>query len=182
MDFLKVYGQEDLDSFPSGLWGIKEPETHREGSARPNGMLLARRVTGERWFINLWYSALGQSSEELDLVLLPGVLSLSVGRSLLINANQSPGVAFDKSLSRLGHGKGYYDRFLTSYLSNGRRRPLLGRPALLMLANPGLHTYTTVALSLREQVLEQNSVPMGEHDWKVDLVVTPDEILGLEKH
>jgi len=40
----------------------------------------------------------------------------------------------------------------------------------------------TVALSLREQLFEKNSVPMGEHDWKMDLVVTPDEILGLEKH
>lgn len=37
MDFLKVHGQDDLDSFPSGLWGIKEPETHCEESARQNG-------------------------------------------------------------------------------------------------------------------------------------------------
>jgi len=37
-----------------------------------------------------------------------------------------PGVAFDHTLSRLGHGKGYYDRFITSYVASGRTKPLLG--------------------------------------------------------
>lgn len=37
-----------------------------------------------------------------------------------------PGVAFDLSLSRLGHGKGFYDRFIQKYVSSGRQRPLLG--------------------------------------------------------
>ena len=38
----------------------------------------------------------------------------------------SSGVAFDRSLSRLGHGKGYYDRFISSYAASGRNKPLLG--------------------------------------------------------
>ncbi|KAF8889586.1 hypothetical protein BD779DRAFT_1708119 [Infundibulicybe gibba] len=70
-----------------------------------------------------------------------------------------PGVAFDESHSRLGHGKGYYDRFLTSYTSSGRRAPLL------------------VALALREQVLSGDEIPIGEHDWKMDFIVTPDRII-----
>ncbi|OAX41630.1 5-formyltetrahydrofolate cyclo-ligase [Rhizopogon vinicolor AM-OR11-026] len=71
-----------------------------------------------------------------------------------------PGVAFDRSLSRLGHGKGYYDRFLTSYRSSaGRSRPLL------------------VALALKEQLLEHGQVPMLDHDWKMDMIITPDEVI-----
>ncbi|EDR08073.1 uncharacterized protein LACBIDRAFT_250233 [Laccaria bicolor S238N-H82] len=89
--------------------------------------------------------ALNSDSELLDVILLPGV-------------------AFDRSLSRLGHGKGYYDRFITSYTSNGRRRPLLSR-------------WYQVGLALREQVLNSGEIPMAEHDWRLDMVIAPDEIL-----
>ncbi|TCD63492.1 5,10-methenyltetrahydrofolate synthetase [Steccherinum ochraceum] len=85
-----------------------------------------------------YLSALEANDEPLDLILMPGV-------------------AFDHSLSRLGHGKGYYDRFITRYtaLHNGRK---------LLL----------VALALREQILEAGKVPVGENDWKVDVIVGPD--------
>lgn len=87
-------------------------------------------------------NALDTSSGGLDLILLPAV-------------------AFDHSFSRLGHGKGYYDRFITRYAAaHGGRRPLL------------------VGLALREQILDAGKIPMGEHDWKVDAIVGPDGILG----
>ncbi|EGO03705.1 hypothetical protein SERLA73DRAFT_46034 [Serpula lacrymans var. lacrymans S7.3] len=74
-----------------------------------------------------------------------------------------PGVAFDRSFSRLGHGKGYYDQFIASYtsesLNNSKSRPLL------------------VALSFRQQLGAEGQVPTADHDWKMDMIVTPDEIL-----
>ncbi|KAL4254597.1 5-formyltetrahydrofolate cyclo-ligase [Abortiporus biennis] len=120
MDFLKIYGAEDLRSLPSGTWGIKEPQREWQGGKRDN--------------------ALEASSDTLDLILLPGV-------------------AFDHSLSRLGHGKGYYDRFISAYTSINGRKPLL------------------VALALRPQILDDGKVPTGQHDWKMDVIVGPDYIL-----
>ncbi|KAI0916029.1 hypothetical protein AcW1_009412 [Taiwanofungus camphoratus] len=124
MDFVKVYSEEDLHAFPSGLWGIKEPNHEWKGEQRS--------------------SALDEGAEQLDLILLPGV-------------------AFDRSLSRLGHGKGYYDRFISSYMSTktvgSQRKPLL------------------VALAFREQILEAEQVPTALHDWKMDVMVGPDGII-----
>ncbi|KAI0031296.1 5-formyltetrahydrofolate cyclo-ligase [Vararia minispora EC-137] len=76
-----------------------------------------------------------------------------------------PGLAFDRTFARLGHGKGYYDRFLSAY---GKPRPLLGLELRMVV----------VALAFRGQVLEAGEVPMAEHDWRVDLIISPDGILA----
>lgn len=89
-------------------------------------------------------SVFNASCEDLDLIILPGV-------------------AFDSSLSRLGHGKGYYDRFISSYTADGKRpRPVL------------------VALSLQQQLLDAGQVPMTDYDWKVDMIVTCKDIIAAE--
>jgi len=98
------------------------------------------REPGDLWEGKNRPSVLGCTANSLDVILLPGV-------------------AFDRSLSRLGHGKGYYDRFISSYVASGRNKPLL------------------VGLCLREQ-LQATAVPIDESDWKLDLLVTPDEIIG----
>ena len=77
-------------------------------------------------------------------------------------------------MSRLGHGKGYYDRFITSYTAS-RLRPLLGSHADLSLFHYFLTTIL-VALALRQQIID-GEVPMGEHDWKMDMIVGPDGII-----
>jgi len=76
-----------------------------------------------------------------------------------------PGVAFDTSMGRLGHGKGYYDSFITEYTAKtGRSRPFL------------------VALSLNEQVLQGDQVPMiSGQDWRMDCIVHPDGALDPNK-
>jgi 5-formyltetrahydrofolate cyclo-ligase len=37
MDFLKVYGEADIAGFPSGLWGIREPDFSWQGIQRQSG-------------------------------------------------------------------------------------------------------------------------------------------------
>ncbi|KAF8556836.1 5-formyltetrahydrofolate cyclo-ligase [Imleria badia] len=89
-------------------------------------------------------SVLDASCEDLDLIIMPGV-------------------AFDSSLSRLGHGKGYYDHFISSYVAAAKRpRPLL------------------VALSLQQQLLEAGQVPVTDRDEKVDMIITPKDIITRE--
>lgn len=61
-----------------------------------------------------------------------------------------PGVAFTKEGLRLGHGKGYYDTFLSKVTWR----------------------HTTIALAFREQVVEE--VPTDEHDVKIDHVLFAD--------
>ncbi|KAJ6122654.1 hypothetical protein N7512_005119 [Penicillium capsulatum] len=66
-----------------------------------------------------------------------------------------PGMAFDHGFRRLGHGKGYYDHFLTRYSKWSNKMPFL------------------VALSLHEQLLAEE-IPVVEHDWLIDAIVVGD--------
>lgn len=63
-----------------------------------------------------------------------------------------PGVAFDKNLNRIGFGKGYYDRILTT------KR----------------HDAKAVAIAYELQVLEE--IPYEEHDVKMDIIITEENI------
>nr|GAT59269.1 predicted protein [Mycena chlorophos] len=114
MDLLRIYDETDLESLPSGVWGIREPELLRDGQPRTSA-----------------------SDVGLDMMLVPGL-------------------AFDRSFSRLGHGKGYYDTFIAAYVSTNRPPPLLA------------------ALALREQFLDADAIPIDAHDWKMDWVITAD--------
>lgn len=63
-----------------------------------------------------------------------------------------PGVAFTKKGVRLGHGKGYYDRFLTEHRNVYHRMPY------------------TVGLALNHQIVE--AIPVTNTDVPLDLVLT----------
>jgi len=68
-----------------------------------------------------------------------------------------PGLAFDRSLHRLGRGKGYYDRFLRSIRSMR-------------------DDVTAVGFALGIQITSQ--IPAGSHDENLDLIVHGNGKIG----
>ena len=63
-----------------------------------------------------------------------------------------PGVAFDLGFNRLGHGKGYFDSFLSRYQSQHSEVPPL------------------IAVALSPQIIAE--VPTEEHDFRMDVITT----------
>ncbi len=107
MDMLALHSQEDLESLKPDNWGI--PSLDEVSTADRENALSGFGIDG-----NLLNSTNdGAEACGLDLVLVPGV-------------------AFDKENRRLGHGKGFYDRYLQRYkdtMSARRetRTPFLGK-------------------------------------------------------
>jgi 5-formyltetrahydrofolate cyclo-ligase len=74
-----------------------------------------------------------------------------------------PGVAFDSNCCRLGHGKGYYDYFLSNLIEENIAK--------------GYSPPITIALAYDEQILENGIIPMIDNQDKyVDYVITPNFI------
>ncbi|KAL2012505.1 hypothetical protein VTN00DRAFT_30 [Thermoascus crustaceus] len=136
MDMLALNSMEEFESLEPDKWGI--PSLRAESVAGRKNCLGGYGVSPARP-----RDAAGNGFG-LDLIVMPGM-------------------AFDKSLRRLGHGKGYYDYFLKTYSkeveskTNTRRHPFL------------------VALALKEQILPPTEeIPVGGHDWPVDAIIVGD--------
>jgi 5-formyltetrahydrofolate cyclo-ligase len=103
MDMLQLADEEDYASLQSDKWGI--PSIPKDTvSDRANSFGGKGVSDGD---------SPAPDAAGLDVILMPCM-------------------AFDQSLNRLGHGKGYYDNFLTRYCSaktadgQNRRKPFLG--------------------------------------------------------
>mmetsp|Transcript_25162 Transcript_25162/g.28999 ORF Transcript_25162/g.28999 Transcript_25162/m.28999 type:complete len:314 (-) Transcript_25162:171-1112(-) len=110
------------------------------------------------WPRNKWRIPEPPMSDE-DLVAKAGDLDV-----LLV-----PGVAFDKSGGRLGHGKGYYDRFIERMRSNhgcDGKSTSLKKPYLIGV---GLSPQLLEAEGLDEDRL----VPTLGHDYQMDHLLFP---------
>ncbi|RAQ49255.1 hypothetical protein AFGD_002121 [Aspergillus flavus] len=82
-----------------------------------------------------------------------------------------PGMAFDREFRRLGHGKGYYDHFLTRYSKEVESKTTTPKMPLL------------VALSLKEQTLPSTEhIPVANHDWPVDVLIVGDNGCFVRHH
>ncbi|GBP69631.1 5-formyltetrahydrofolate cyclo-ligase [Eumeta japonica] len=71
----------------------------------------------------------------------------------------APGVAFTKNGKRLGHGGGYYDRYLSLLKEKHQQNPNFKKPYI-------------IAVGFKEQIYEK--IPCDPHDVVVDEVVTSD--------
>ncbi|KAJ5610003.1 5-formyltetrahydrofolate cyclo-ligase [Penicillium lagena] len=89
----------------------------------------------------------------------PDCFATATGLDLIV----MPGMAFDQGFRRLGHGKGYYDHFLTRYSQWNQKTSQTPQKMPFL-----------VALSLQEQMMTANPIPVGEHDWLVDAIVVGD--------
>lgn len=94
-----------------------------------------------------------------------------------------PGLAFSLDGNRLGHGRGYYDRYISQCEATYPQR--FGKPAPFTGKVVSTHGwkfscwrsnfFSVAALALREQILPVGqSVPTNEFDKKPQVIVTPD--------
>ncbi|KAJ4399798.1 hypothetical protein N0V91_009162 [Didymella pomorum] len=126
MDMMELSSMKDFESLEADKWGIPTPSKDSI-SLRANSFGTMGVTNGKS----------DQITDGLDLIVMPGM-------------------AFDHSFGRLGHGKGFYDFFL-SRCHQAARMPL------------------RVGLSLTEQLLPPNeSVPMDQSDFRLDALITGD--------
>lgn len=158
MDMLALRSLEEFESLEPDNWGIPSLK-QSQVSSRKNcfgGYGVSPHEDGKAM----------NENHGLDLVIMPGM-------------------AFDRGFRRLGHGKGYYDHFLTRYSknevnskTNTPKLPFLGERPSYSRTNKeetSLNKMHLVALSLKEQMLPASEeIPVWEHDWLVDAVIVGD--------
>lgn len=110
----------------------------------------------EHWPRNKWGIPEPPTDRENEDVAGPGDIDVLI----------VPGLAFDSAGGRLGQGKGYYDRFISRVRTSdngaeGEKTPLL------------------VAVGMKPQFLIEESVPTLDHDFQMDVVITPDDTIIL---
>lgn len=84
-----------------------------------------------------------------------------------------PGVAFARSGGRLGHGMGYYDKYLQEMFSANPQRidlALRGQLAAKLQANKTI----LLGLALDEQIVPEAELPLDTHDILLDDIITSE--------
>jgi len=120
MDMLALESQDDYETLQADSWGIPTPS--RESVSR------RENCSGGFGLSNGMVGKTGGRAEGLDLVIMPGI-------------------AFDRRCGRLGHGKGYYDSFLSRCWAAHGGGTLTRMPILGMLIGYFLQWYALTLVS-----------------------------------
>ncbi|EXJ92361.1 hypothetical protein A1O3_00911 [Capronia epimyces CBS 606.96] len=132
MDMLQLQDKDDFYSLKPDAWGI--PSISRDSVERRRNAL----------------GGIGISKAPPD----------GQNRYPILDLIFLPSVAFDRDHCRLGHGKGFYDRYLQTYKN------------ALDSSGAGGNMPHLVGIALLQQMLPPGeTIPVNEHDWKVDQVV-----------
>lgn len=154
MVMLKIKDMSDFESLPLTKWNIRQPDH--------DGIRESANETGECLVFythSIWYGIW------LVLVIICSFFYAHKGGLDLILL---PGVAFTRQGGRMGHGMGYYDKYLSEHFNqNPHRRS----PSKASIATK-LKDKNTILLGLafNEQIVD--SVPLEETDVLLDDVIT----------
>lgn len=159
MDMLRLDDLEDYRSLAPDRWGIPSLDKNSINSR------------------NNCFGDMGLSQGKTEA-------STGAGLDLVI----MPAVAFDHEMNRLGHGKGYYDNFLTRFIrafagSNPPgRKPFLGNAFLVVVRDTPKLMLFAVGYALREQILPFGyRLPVEPWDHPVDMLICGDQIIPPNK-
>lgn len=165
MDMVSLHSKSDYERLEPDAWGI--PSVAENSIAGRSRVLDDRGISGAISPEVTSSERVSRRSTELkrlDLIVMPGV-------------------AFDRDLGRLGHGKGFYDWFLKRYhdskaslLGEETKMPFLG--ACLRSSNSksvllSLTHVLLVGLALDVQLLP-DKIPTDAFDWRLDALVIGD--------
>ena len=117
MDMVYLRSKSDYEALKPDAWGIP--------SVAENSIAERSRILGD---LGEFSGAVSQDVTNSDRISRSGSTG-SGGLDFIV----MPGMAFDRELGRLGHGKGFYDHFLKHYhdlkgslLGDETRMPFLG--------------------------------------------------------
>ena len=167
MDMVSLHSKSDYETLEPDAWGIP--------SVAENSLAERSQVLKDFKELSSPVSEVVDNSENGP--------SRKVTESKRLDLIIMPGVAFDRGLGRLGHGKGFYDCFLERYhelkiagFGEEGKMPFLGTCEDLESPNPVLRSLThsvLVGLALDVQLLP-DKIPTDASDWRLDALVVGD--------
>ncbi len=127
-----------------------------DGASPPN---LDGKLFYDNWPTNKW--GIPEPPSTNTNIATPGDIDLLI----------VPGLGFDSHRHRLGQGKGYYDRFIAKMRQEEGDAAITADAAAADTKKKPL----LVGVCLEEQFLENETIPMSDHDFIMDMVLTPSK-------